>query len=156
MKAIAIKYENIAYFLHGAANSDLWEKYAGKYYQLPKGYSFRYDIARFPNCKDNIHISRNGTLLGAFNQDGSSHDNSKFRIPKIVADYIAKHILKFTIPDNRIVEFSSIKDQDMLLLLENIQKGNNFESLFAIDLDEIDNELDEQIKLLKDLLEYLR
>jgi len=161
MKAIAIKLGNVAYVFHGITVEDtaqilLLEKRAGKH-QLPKGYYLRHDIARVPNCQSNIHIFRKGRMLGSFNQDGSSHDNSNFRIPKTVADYVTQYFPDFTIPNSRFVEASSLKDQGILLLLEDIKKGKEFELLLVIDLDEIGvvEPDDDQIKLLKDLLDYL-
>jgi len=161
MKAIAIKFENIGFIFHGITVENttqirLWEKYAGTH-QLPKGYYLRHDIGRVPTCQNNIHIFRKGRMVGSFNQDGSSHDNSNFRIPKTVSDYITQHFPNFTVPDNRIVEASILKDQGMLLLLEDIKKGKKFEVLLVIDLDEVGvaEPDDDQIKLLKDLLDYL-
>ena len=162
MQAIAIKYKEAAYIFHGvtvkdaAHNSMIVEKFAGKKYQLPKGYNLRYDTARVQGCQDHIHIDCRGSMLGAFNLDGSPHDNSNFRIPKTVADYVTQHFPNFTIPDQRFVEASSLSSQG-ILLVEDIKKGKEFEVLLIIDLDEVGMlEPDEdQMKSLKDLLDYL-
>lgn len=162
MQAIAIKYEDTAYIFHGISVKDVTQvslilkKLAEKQHQLPKGYYLRHDIARVPNSQNNIHVFRRNRMLGSFNQDGSSHDNSNFRIPRVVTDYIAKTFPDFTIPDGRYVEASSFRDDRALLLLEDIKKGKKFETMLVIDLNEEDVvEPDQgQIKLLKDLLDY--
>ena len=141
MKAIAIKLGNVAFIFHGITVDDiarilLLEKYAGKH-QLPKGYDIRHDIAHIPGCQDHIHVDRKGRMLGAFNLDGSPHDNSNFRIPRIVADYVTQRFPNFNIPDGRFVEALSFDDQGVLLLLEDIKKSKKFEQILVIDLDEI-------------------
>lgn len=163
MQAIAIKHEGTAYIFHGIRVEDaahihmIFEKFAGKKYQLPKGYNLRYDTAHVPGCQNHIHIDCRGSILGAFNMDGTPHDNSNFRIPKAVADYVANTFPDFTIPYGRYVEASSLRDDRALLLLEDIKKGKKFETMLVIDLNEGDVvEPDEdQIKLLKDLLDCL-
>jgi len=157
MKAIAIKLGNAAFIFHGITVEDnarilLLEKYAEKH-QLPKGYGLRRDIAHIPDCQDHIHIDRKGRMLGAFNLDGSSHDNSNFRIPRIVADYVTQYFPNFNIPDGRFVEASSLNDH-MLLLLEDIKKDKKFEQILVIDLDKIgitesESEADSSIESIK-------
>ncbi len=163
MKAFAFKTGNTGYVFHGVTVEDtartilLLEKYAGKQYQLPKGYYLRYDTAHIPDCKDHFHLDRRGRSLGAFNMDGSSHDNSNFRIPRVVADFSRQHFPHVNIPSDRYIRASILKEAASLLLQECIKNGTKFELLLVIDLDEVEvvEPYDDQIKLLKDLLDYL-
>ncbi|MBW8034741.1 MAG: hypothetical protein FVQ79_03565 [Planctomycetes bacterium] len=165
MQAIAIKSGETVIIYHNMALIDttrttlLIEKYAGKHQELPKGYSLRYDVARLQNCQDHIHIFRRNNQIGAVNIDGSRHDNSNFQIPKTVANFVQQNYSDFVIPNGRLVEASLLRDDGILHLLEDVQKGIAFKTLLVIDLDEIDEiseieEDDDMVKRTKELLDY--
>lgn len=151
----AVVYHNMA-VVDAAETRLLIEKYAGRIHELPKGYSLRYDVARVPHCQDHIHIFRRRNEIGVVNIDGSGHDNAKFQIPGAVADFVKRKFPDFVIPPRRMVEAYSLKDSGILQLLEDIKKGESFETLIVIDVDEINTlqEDDDMIRMTIELLDY--
>jgi len=160
MRAISIKLGNTAYIFHSITVANeafniLLEKYAGEKHQLPKGYDLRYDTAHIPGCQEHLHIDRNGRFLGAFNVDGSPHDNSNFRIPKVVADFVSQNFPQFKIPKSRHIRALNQNESAILLRQAAIEKCNVFEFLFVIDLNEIETIDPDTKQLLESLLDYL-
>ena len=146
MKALAIVTGDTAVILHGLRTPDeifkqqLFEKYSGKYYQVNGLYTLRLDNGNMDlGILRHLHLFQGRTEIGAFNTDGSSHDNSNFRIPGKITKFIQrdKRLSDFIIPDGRIVEASTITESIVLSIIDDLKKGKEF-PLYIIDLDKFE------------------
>ena len=162
MKALAIITGDTAVILHGLRTIDelfkqqLFEKYSGKYYQINGLYNLRLDNGSLDlSIRKHLHLFQGKTELGAFNIDGSSHDNSSFTIPGKVTKFIQrnKQLSDFIIPDGRIIEASAMVEPIALSIIDDLQAGKEF-PLYIIDLDEFEKE-EEENELSRKIAEYM-